>query len=97
VSGRRVRASDEVTRLRRKHVSLIVPVSDFAFGDRPVAEVSSFTALIELAKKYEAVVMELQTGASTTYLVWDNGMVYRYRAGRGEPAAVRRSPDSAGG
>ncbi len=44
---------------------------------------SSLQALADLAKRHDAVIMHLAENGQDEFLVWDNGMTYRYR-----PSAV---------
>lgn len=39
------------------------------------------SALAELAKRYESMIMHVSDEAADSYVVWDNGMLYRYAAG----------------
>lgn len=43
----------------------------------PVADVAGMDALAEIAKRYESMI--LHVSEPEAYLVWDNGMLYRYR------------------
>lgn len=58
--------------------SRLVQVNAMSTVDGPIADVASISALAELAKRYEAVIMHLNDGHDT-YAVWDNGLMYRYR------------------
>jgi hypothetical protein len=47
----------------------------------PVADVGSLDALVDLAEKYESMIMENKDVDGSTYLLWDDGMLYRYTIG----------------
>lgn len=67
----------EATRIRALYGSHLVEVRSLALRDGPVADVSGMDALGELAKRYESMIMHVTDPEA--YLVWDNGMTYRYR------------------
>ncbi|HEY2879735.1 hypothetical protein [Nocardioides sp.] len=67
----------EVTRIRALYGSRIVEVGTLSLRDGPIADVAGMDALAEIAKRYESMI--LHVSAPEAYLVWDNGMLYRYR------------------
>jgi hypothetical protein len=75
-------------RFRAMYGSMLVPVQEFAPRRGPVAAVSSMGALVEVAKRYESMIMHRQHEHGDDYMVWDSGMVYRYTIG--EPASDER-------
>lgn len=72
----------ETDRIRTLYGSLLVPIDSFALPTGPVADVASIEALADLAKRYESRVLHLRGDGreGDCYLVWDNGMLYRYRS-----------------
>ncbi len=63
----------------------ILPVTSLSLRDGAVADVSSLQALADLAKRYDSVIMHLTESGRDEFLVWDNGMTYRYRPSPVEP------------
>ncbi len=75
-------ASDDATessRIRALYGGQLVQIRALSLPAGPVADVASMSALAELAKKYESMVMHLSDETGDSYLVWDQGMTYRYR------------------
>lgn len=69
--------------VRRRDRSLLVSINSYTIsGAEPVVEMASLNDLMEVAKKYETVVMEHVTSDQAAYLVWDDGLLYRYTAPR---------------
>jgi signal peptidase I len=76
---RRNRAFDEAARIRARYGHLLVPI---LVGDDlgwPPVDVASFKALARLAEAAGQVILHHQADAVDTYLVNDNGTVYRYQ------------------
>jgi hypothetical protein len=66
----------EAARIRALYGSRIVEVSTLSLPEGPVADLSTMEALAEVAKRYEAMILHVPTPES--YLVWDDGLLYRY-------------------
>ena len=77
----------ERERIRAVYGGQLLAVRAVAIPDCPVAEVASIDALAQLAKRYESMIMQVDEPAGDAYLVWDNGMLYRYRP-EAEPSSV---------
>lgn len=93
--------ADDNARVRKKHSSIIVAATAVHLRGAPVADVSSLEALVEIAKKYETMILELPVQGHTEYLLWDDGMVFRFQATDPdqpvpESVNVRRTDGSAG-
>ncbi len=76
---RRNSAFDEAARIRSRYSHLLVPI---LVGDDlgwPPVDVTSFKALARLAESAGQLVLHHQADAVDTYLVNDNGTVYRYQ------------------
>lgn len=76
---KRNRAFDEAARIRARYGHLLVPI---LIGDDlgwPPVDVTSFKALVRLAEAAGQVILHHQADAVDTYLVNDNGTVYRYQ------------------
>ena len=76
---RRNQAFDEAARIRARYGHLLVPI---LIGDDlgwPPVDVTSFKALVRLAEAAGQVILHHQADAVDTYLVNDNGTVYRYQ------------------
>lgn len=68
----------DAARIRTLYGSMIVEVRQLSVPDAgPVADVTSMDSLAELAKRYESMIMHVSD--PDAYLVWDNGMLYRYQ------------------
>ncbi|HTU96709.1 MAG TPA: signal peptidase I [Solirubrobacteraceae bacterium] len=75
----RNRAFDEAARIRTRYGHLLVPI---LVGDDlgwPPVDVTSFKALARLAESTGQLILHHQADAVDTYLVNDNGTVYRYQ------------------
>lgn len=72
----------EPARIRALYGSQLLPVRAVTIPSGPVAEVATIASLAELAKRYESMIMHLVDDRGDAYLVWDNGMLYRYRPQR---------------
>lgn len=84
---------DEAARRRADASAVLVTVSSFTLRRPvPIADVGSLKDLVKLAEKYESMVMENVSSGGTTYVVWDNGMIYRYITGSPDTSV----PDFAG-
>jgi hypothetical protein len=74
---RRGGAEGEVARIRALYGSRLVDVRSLSLPECPVVDVASMESLAEVAKRYESMI--LHASEPEVYLVWDNGMLYRYR------------------
>jgi hypothetical protein len=74
------RSPGDRDRIRALYGARLVPVERLASHFGPVADVSSIDALAELAKRYESMIMVVREGDADSYVVWDNGILYRYLA-----------------
>lgn len=84
-------AGGEAERISALYGSLLVEVRGLSTSQAPIADVAGIEALIDVAKKYEAVVMHVTGDHGDDYLVWDSGMVYRYRSLHGSEGRTARS------
>lgn len=76
-------------RFRAMYGSLLVPVNGLSTPDSAITEVASMGALVELAKRYEAMILHQRRDDGDDYMVWDNGMLYRYSIGAVERTAAQ--------
>ena len=76
---RRNQAFDEASRIRARHGHLLVPILAGDDLGWPPVDVTSFKALVRLAEAAGQVILHHQADAADTYLVNDNGTVYRYQ------------------
>ncbi len=74
------RSPGDRDRIRALYGAQLVPVTAISPHDGPVVDVASIEALAELAKKYESMIMQVAEVDADAYLVWDNGVLYRYRS-----------------
>ncbi|MFZ1996874.1 MAG: signal peptidase I [Solirubrobacteraceae bacterium] len=76
---KRNQAFDEAARIRTRYGHLLVPITVGEDLGWPPVDVTSFKALARLAESAGQLVLHHQAGAVDTYLVNDNGTVYRYQ------------------
>ncbi len=76
---RRNRAFDEAARIRARYGHLLVPIVIGEDLGWPPVDVTNFKALVRLAEAAGQVILHHQADAVDTYLVNDNGTVYRYQ------------------
>lgn len=76
---RRNRAFDEAARIRARYGYLLVPILIGEDLGWPPVDVANFKALVRLAEAAGQVILHHQADAVDTYLVNDNGTVYRYQ------------------
>ena len=76
---RRNRAFDEAARIRARYAHLLVPILIGEDLGWPPVDVTSFKALVRLAESAGQLILHHQADAVDTYLVNDNGTVYRYQ------------------
>jgi signal peptidase I len=76
---KRNHAFDEAARIRARYGHLLVPVLVGEDLGWPPVDVTSFKALARLAESSGQLVLHHQADAVDTYLVNDNGTVYRYQ------------------
>ncbi len=83
----------DVERIRRKNGGLFVTARALDLRQVPVADLDALDALVEIAKKYETVVLELPDELGADFVVWDDGLAFRYRHGpRPAPVAPPAPP-----
>lgn len=91
--------SDPTGRTRKKNSSLIVPATAAHLRGAPMVDVTTLDALVEIAKKYETVIIELPAHDGHEYLLWDDGMVFRFHDADEDPSTpleqLRGTPDDA--
>lgn len=76
---KRNRAFDEAARIRTRYAHLLVPILVGEDLGWPPVDVTSFKALARLAESAGQLVLHHQADAVDTYMVNDNGTVYRYQ------------------
>jgi signal peptidase I len=76
---RRNRAFDEAARIRARYAHLLVPILIGEDLGWPPVDVTDFKALVRLAEAAGQMILHHQADAVDTYLVNDNGTVYRYQ------------------
>lgn len=96
---RRTAPTDEATAIRRRYSALLVPVHPMtAPQGRPVIDVTTFSTLAKLAERYGLLILHWTRSGVETFVVQDENITYRYRAGaesvaaesQAEPAKVQR-------
>lgn len=80
-------SEDEV--IRRRWSALLVRVHPMAMpAGRPVVEVAEPSTLVKLAERYGLLVLHWTRSGIETYVVQDDAVTYRYRAGATAPPAA---------
>jgi signal peptidase I len=75
------RPADPGARIRATYRHLIIPVAGFSHdAGRPPVDVTSIDALVRLAERRERVILHHQGDGRDSYLVDDEGILYRYQA-----------------
>jgi signal peptidase I len=79
-SGRRL-AGDPAAHIHGRYGHLIVPIAGIATTPRrPPIDVTSIEALAQLAERSERLILHHRADGADTYLVDDEGTLYRYRS-----------------
>jgi signal peptidase I len=83
---------DPTSRIQARYRHLIVPIAGAAYDRaRPPIDVASIEALVQLAERSERLILHHVDDGADTYLVDDEGTLYRYRSG---PAVVDQPRDA---
>ncbi|WP_307612930.1 signal peptidase I [Pseudarthrobacter sp. W1I19] len=86
---------DEAAVIRRRYAALLVRVHPMpAPQGRPVIDVTTFPTLAKLAERYGLLVLHWSRSGVETFVVQDENITYRYRAGS-EPAPAEPQPQPA--
>lgn len=82
VFARRTAPGDEAAAIRRRYAALLVRVHPMpAPQARPVIDVTTFATLAKLAERYGLLVLHWTRSGVETFVVQDENITYRYRAG----------------
>jgi hypothetical protein len=76
---KRNQAFDEAARIRTRYSHMLVPILIGEDLGWPPVDVTNFKALVRLAEASGQMILHHQADAVDTYLVNDNGTVYRYQ------------------
>jgi hypothetical protein len=86
--------ASEPIRIRTLYGSLLVDVRELSLSGASFADVASIDSLANLAKRHQSMIMHTTDARGEVYLLWDNGLAYRYRVPRSELLS-RRTDDEA--
>lgn len=96
IFARRTTPADEAAAIRRRYAALLVRVHPMpAPQGRPVIDVTTFPTLAKLAERYGLLVLHWSRSGVETFVVQDENVTYRYRAGT-EPVQVEPRVQPAG-
>jgi signal peptidase I len=95
VVNERRRPSAPGAQVERRYRSLIVPIASRSHDPtRPPIDVTSIDVLAKLAEQSERLILHERHGGLDTYLVDDEGTLYRYQARAGEIVDAVADPGS---
>jgi hypothetical protein len=94
VFARRTAPANEAAAIRRRYSALLVRVHPMtARPGRPVIDVTTFSTLAKLAERYGLLVLHWARSGVETFVVQDENITYRYRAGsESAPAEPQSQP-----
>lgn len=82
VFARRTAPADEAAAIRRRYAALLVRVHPMPTPHaRPIIDVTTFPTLAKLAERYGLLVLHWSRSGVETFVVQDENITYRYRAG----------------
>lgn len=82
VFARRTVPADEGAAIRRRYAALLVRVHPMSAPQgRPIIDVTTFSTLAKLAERYGLLVLHWTRSGVETFVVQDENITYRYRAG----------------
>ncbi|MDQ0633171.1 signal peptidase I [Arthrobacter pascens] len=88
--ARRNVPADEAAAIRRRYAALLVRVHPMpAAQGRPLIDVTTFPTLAKLAERYGLLVLHWNRSGVETFIVQDENITYRYRAGTDQVPAER--------
>lgn len=70
--------TDATAKTRKKNSSIIVAATAAHLRGAPVIDLTTLDALVDVAKKYETMIVEIDSGDQVEFLLWDDGMVFRF-------------------
>jgi hypothetical protein len=95
IFARRTVPADEAAAIRRRYAALLVRVHPMpAPQGRPLIDVTTFPTLAKLAERYGLLVLHWNRSGVETFIVQDENITYRYRAGS-DPAPAERPSELA--
>ena len=98
IGGRRMLGQlnhrDERVRIAARHGDRLVAVLSAPSGR--LVEMASFDGLVDLSKRFDCPILQMDEATGCAYLILDDGIVYRYRPG-GEPSSAHHPELRRGG
>jgi hypothetical protein len=95
IFARRTAPADEAAAIRRRYAALLVRVQPMSAPQgRPLIDVTTFPTLAKLAERYGLLVLHWNRSGVETFIVQDENITYRYRAGS-DPAPAERPSELA--
>ena len=80
--------SDEPSQIAWRYRDWLVPITQLPHTGSTITDVGDFASLVQLADRHNKSILHLAEYGEHTYLVKENGLLYRYTAH--EDGAVRR-------
>lgn len=92
--ARRTVPANEAAAIRRRYAALLVRVHPMSAPQgRPIIDVTTFSTLAKLAERYGLLVLHWARSGVETFVVQDENITYRYRAGtEAAPAEPQSEP-----
>jgi hypothetical protein len=72
--------SDEPAQIAWRYRDWLVPITQLPHTGSTVTDVGDFSALVQLADRHNKAILHLADDGAHTYLVKENGLLYRYTA-----------------
>jgi signal peptidase I len=92
IFARRTAPADEAAAIRRRYAALLVRVQPMSAPQgRPLIDVTTFPTLAKLAERYGLLVLHWNRSGVETFIVQDENITYRYRAGSDHAPVERPS------
>ncbi|HYI44674.1 MAG TPA: signal peptidase I [Actinomycetota bacterium] len=79
---------DEASRIYARYGSMLVSVDEMPVADHDTIDVPRIATLVKLGQRFEEPILHHTSRQSHSYLVFHDGLLYRYRLALAEPLAA---------